>query len=89
MFVLKSKYLKMEQTLKAELDYYHRFNFSLTVKIQAMKKEKRVSASAVPSPQLTREDVTRLLNLCHPDKHGGKQMANDMTAKLLKLRDSC
>ena len=36
--------------------------------------------------QFTDEDFKRLLQLCHPDKHAGKQMAVDMTAKLLELR---
>lgn len=32
------------------------------------------------------EDIKRLLMLCHPDKHGGKEMARQMTTKLLTLR---
>ncbi|AUR92599.1 hypothetical protein NVP1174O_39 [Vibrio phage 1.174.O._10N.261.55.A8] len=35
---------------------------------------------------LTDDDIKKLLTLCHPDKHGGKSIANDMTAKLNKLR---
>lgn len=35
---------------------------------------------------LSQEDIKRLLQLCHPDKHDGKQMASEMTAKLLALR---
>ena len=37
--------------------------------------------------QIAAEDVQRLLMLCHPDKHDGKQMATEMTAKLLKLKE--
>lgn len=37
--------------------------------------------------QLSQEDIKRLLSLCHPDKHGGKQSAVEMTQKLLELRD--
>jgi hypothetical protein len=36
--------------------------------------------------QLDGEDIKRLLMLCHPDKHGGKKMAEEMTQKLLALR---
>lgn len=36
--------------------------------------------------QLDDEDIKRLLMLCHPDKHGGKKMAEEMTQKLLALR---
>ena len=35
--------------------------------------------------QFTEDEIRKLLQLCHPDKHDGKQMAVDMTAKLLKL----
>ena len=38
--------------------------------------------------QLSDEDIKRLLMLCHPDKHGGKKMAEEMTQKLLALRGS-
>lgn len=46
--------------------------------------------SRVPSrpSQLTLDDVHRLIQLVHPDKHGGKPAATEMTAKLLKLRES-
>ena len=35
---------------------------------------------------LSEDDITKLLQLCHPDKHGGKKSAQDMTAKLLGMR---
>jgi len=39
-------------------------------------------------PRLSKDDITRLLQLCHPDKHGGKPQAVDMTQKLLRLREA-
>lgn len=39
------------------------------------------------SKQLDDGDIKRLLMLCHPDKHGGKEMAHEMTQKLLALRE--
>lgn len=36
--------------------------------------------------QLSQEDIKRLLVLCHPDKHDGKQIAVEMTQKLLEMR---
>ena len=36
--------------------------------------------------QFTEDDIKKLLQLCHPDKHDGKQIAVDMTQKLLQLR---
>lgn len=32
------------------------------------------------------DDIRKLLSLCHPDKHGGKNIATEMTSKLLDLR---
>jgi len=37
-------------------------------------------------PVLTKEDATKLIMLCHPDKHDGKPMATEMTQKLLALK---
>lgn len=42
---------------------------------------------ATPTPTvLSTGDIKRLISLCHPDKHGGKPMAVEMTQKLLSLR---
>jgi hypothetical protein len=38
--------------------------------------------------QFNAEDIKRLLQLCHPDKHDGKAIATEMTQKLLKLKES-
>lgn len=41
-----------------------------------------------PAPMdLSRQDIDRLIALCHPDKHDGKQIAVEMTQKLLSIRD--
>lgn len=40
-----------------------------------------------PKPaQFTKEEIQKLILLCHPDKHDGKPMANEMTAKLLTMK---
>lgn len=36
---------------------------------------------------LTKDDIRRLLMLCHPDKHDGKEQAFRMTQRLLELKD--
>ncbi len=42
-----------------------------------------------PKPaQFTKEEIQKLILLCHPDKHDGKPMANEMTAKLLAMKDA-
>lgn len=38
--------------------------------------------------QLSKEDLRSLIQLCHPDKHGGKKSAVEMTKKLNIIRDS-
>lgn len=38
------------------------------------------------SLQLEEADIKRLITLCHPDKHGGKQSAVEITQKLLSMR---
>jgi hypothetical protein len=40
-----------------------------------------------PPAAITKEDVKILLQLCHPDKHQGRQIAQQMTAKLLSMRE--
>lgn len=39
-----------------------------------------------PASQFTQEEIIKLIHLCHPDKHGGKEMATVMTQKLLKMK---
>lgn len=31
-------------------------------------------------------DIKQLISLCHPDKHGGSKVANEITAKLIQMR---
>jgi hypothetical protein len=49
------------------------------------KRKAQGRPAAVSS--LTREQINRLLQLCHPDKHGGKQSAVEATQMLLKMRN--
>jgi hypothetical protein len=35
---------------------------------------------------LDSEDIKKLILLCHPDKHNNKDIAHEMTQKLLELR---
>lgn len=37
--------------------------------------------------QFSADELTKLINLCHPDKHDGKPMAVEMTQKLLQLKE--
>jgi hypothetical protein len=40
------------------------------------------------TPQFTAEEVRSLIQLVHPDRHGGKESAVRMTRKLIELRES-
>lgn len=40
----------------------------------------------VGNNQLSNEDIKKLIILCHPDKHNGKRIANEMTALLNELK---
>jgi hypothetical protein len=41
-----------------------------------------------PPSQFTQEDVNRLIRLCHPDRHNNSDVSNEITKKLLQLRDT-
>lgn len=38
-------------------------------------------------PMLTKDMLRKLLQLCHPDKHGGSTLANSVTQELLKMKE--
>lgn len=37
-------------------------------------------------PQFSDDELTKIIMLCHPDKHDGKPMATEMTQKLLSIK---
>lgn len=41
--------------------------------------------NTLPTP-FTKKEITDLIKLCHPDKHGGSETANTLTRKLLQMR---
>lgn len=82
MFVRRSKYddLKircewLQIQLRAQIGCYDELR-------KRLQRSKQVQAS----PQLSQDDIKRMLILCHPDKHGGKTIATEVTQKLLQLR---
>jgi hypothetical protein len=44
------------------------------------------SAESSQSTQFTDQELKRLVQLCHPDKHGNSQLSVEMTQKLNRLR---
>lgn len=45
-----------------------------------------VSRTVAPAAPLDAGRVRQLLQLCHPDRHGGSELAHAVTQWLLKLR---
>lgn len=45
-----------------------------------------VLTGSYKSNQFSQDEISKLILLCHPDKHDGKPMANEMTAKLILLK---
>ncbi len=43
--------------------------------------------TVVEKSPFTPEEMKQLIILCHPDKHGGSELATEVTKKLLSLRD--
>jgi NAD dependent epimerase/dehydratase family enzyme len=66
----------INKKLRAERDVL----MDLCVKYKT-KAEGRVAT------QFNRDQLTTLIQLCHPDKHGGKQSAHEVTQVLIAMRN--
>ena len=88
MFVSKSKYKQLEQDLENWISRYKyiRENWHESIKAYDEMKELRDDLLNKQKNVFTKEEIQTLISLCHPDKHGGKGSANNITAKLLKIR---
>lgn len=47
--------------------------------------QRRLESATINIP-FTRDEMTKLISLCHPDKHNDSPIATMMTQKLLELR---
>lgn len=84
--VLKSKFEKLVSEYNAlyrERDEWRDLYYEMY-----RDRDRYAAMAAQRQEQFTDEDLRRLLQLCHPDKHCGKQMAQDMTAKIQAMRKS-
>lgn len=54
----------------------------------ALKLDNAVKRSTASQITFTKDQLTALIQLCHPDKHGGKQSAVDWTAWLITERNN-
>jgi hypothetical protein len=90
MFVWQSKYENMRRrAISAELNLYYlqdKWN-KLVKQINEKGGARFLKEANIKSDIFTDTDITKLIQLCHPDKHDGKPIANEMTQKLLKLKE--
>lgn len=89
MFMLKSTHEALTRALRIEKRAAE-INASKTIKrwnaLVATINAKGGQAFLDRGVLLSSSDLENLIKLCHPDKHGGSQEANQLTAKLLELR---
>jgi hypothetical protein len=89
---------KRIQELEAELSIAHNALSTLTRKHAALIKKWNaliiehnngnwVRPSRQHSTQFSQDDIRRLIQLCHPDKHDSSKTAVEMTQKLLAMRN--
>lgn len=90
MFVLKSKYDLVNQELSESVSFLrkalvlinekNREILRLTTKVSDLELKKETSV-------FTQEEIQAMIRLCHPDKHNNSDTANNITKKLLSVRN--
>ena len=63
----------------------HQWN-GLVEFINSRGGERFLTGTAHAAPIFTEDELTALVTLCHPDKHGGSKQSETMTIKLLAIR---
>jgi len=97
MFVLQSTFDKMQKrasiaesaywTTKARHDNLLTQWNDLVDRINKKGGEAFLKRAKIPTGcEFEPEDVQRLIQLCHPDRHDGKPLATEMTQKLVALK---
>lgn len=87
--ITNAKYRRQFEHQKLELLAAARINAKLRAERDALMelcvKYKRAAEAPKPT-QFNKEQLTTLIQLCHPDKHGGRESANRMTQLLNDMR---
>lgn len=96
MFVRKSTYdaVVVERDAARNITtMYHKLYRDLLIKwnhlveqVNQAGGERALKSRTQQSEQFSQDDIKRLIQLCHPDKHDGKQSAVEMTKKLNLMR---
>lgn len=86
MFVLESTHRRLKLQHEFEMECAQVKYAALVAQWNSLVR--RVNARGVieSSNPFDKKDIRKLLSLCHPDKHGGSEVAEEMTRKILKLR---
>ena len=97
MFVSKSKYEvmtgKAAEAVIAAVQYKNKYLAllqewnELVNKLNSKGGAALLDGQASQPPQFSKDELQRLIQLCHPDKHDGKEMATEITAKLVKMKE--
>lgn len=90
MFVLKSTYAELELSFQLLVLKYSglqdKWN-DLVEKINEKGGQEFLENGDIRQlPKIGKADIKKLLLLCHPDKHANLPVAEEMTKKLLELR---
>lgn len=54
---------------------------------QQQQQQERGYHGRFTSPVLDKDFLRKLIMLCHPDKHGGSAMSNEVTKQLLQMKE--
>lgn len=76
----QSKYSSLLKEYNALVDVINKKGGEHFLKYGVIPKHTTIDANFTP------EEIKTLINLCHPDKHNGKESAVEITKKLLTLR---
>lgn len=95
MFVSESRYNRLEAKYKnlvrvnnENVNGYNKLLEEwneLVEKINSKGGEEFIN-SPPSKPQFSSDEIKKILVLCHPDKHDGSKLANDITAMLNKIK---
>ena len=72
---------------KLQADYDSLLDFATYWHQEALKRG-CVAGTTTITPKLSPDLIDRLIRFCHPDKHDNSTIANELTAELLKLRNT-
>lgn len=87
-----SKYRRQFEHQKLELRTAALINAKLRVERDAyrdlaVKYKMKAEGGSTQVTQFNRDQLSTLIQLCHPDKHGGKQSAVEVTQVLIAMRN--